>query len=285
MSLSVESLQQRAKKKLPDYSPPLGPPNPANPLVYFDLQLGRDAEDLGGAAPLGRITFELKADVVPKTAENFLQLCKSTDPKMGYKGSRFHRIIANFMLQGGDFTNDNGTGGRSIYGDKFPDENFTLKHLGPGVVSMANGGPNTNGSQFFICTVNTAYLDGKHVVFGQVVDGYEVVDAAESTSIMDGSGRFCYNVVIADCGEVSKAAATASMAAAPAVDVPARRRSSWTPVIARTPVLERASHLGKAFVPRRSASESSMQARVISARQPRSPLAAASRPSLSLKRF
>ncbi|XP_010940596.1 peptidyl-prolyl cis-trans isomerase CYP19-3 [Elaeis guineensis] len=172
----------------------------ANPKVFFDILIGR--------AKAGRILMELFADVTPKTAENFRCLCtgekgigRSGKP-LHYKGSTFHRIIPNFMCQGGDFTRGNGTGGESIYGLKFEDENFKKKHTGPGVLSMANAGPNTNGSQFFICTEKTAWLDGKHVVFGKVIDGYSVVQAMEKVG--SEGGRTSSPVVIEDCGQITE---------------------------------------------------------------------------------
>ncbi|KZF26059.1 hypothetical protein L228DRAFT_216146 [Xylona heveae TC161] len=170
-----------------------------NPVVFFDMSLGGE--------PLGRVKMELFADTVPRTAENFRQFCTGETKNamgrpQGYKGARFHRVIKDFMIQGGDFLNGNGTGSTCIYGTKsFADENFVLRHDTAGLLSMANSGPNTNGSQFFITTTPTPFLNGKHVVFGRVIDGMDVVRKIEHTRT-GRDDRPIQDVTIAQCGEM-----------------------------------------------------------------------------------
>jgi len=159
----------------------------SNPNVYFDISIEGDPTPL-------HIVFRLFDDVVPKTAKNFRELATGKHG-YGYKGSKFHRIIPEFMIQGGDFTKGNGTGGKSIYGEKFPDENFTLKHTKPGILSMANAGKNTNGSQFFITTVTTSWLDNAHVVFGEVVEGSEHLKTIEAQGSTGGAPKRAVTIV------------------------------------------------------------------------------------------
>lgn len=172
---------------------------PARSRVFFDIKIGN--------TEAGRVAFELYNDIVPKTAENFRALCTgekgvgSSGKPLHYKGSAFHRVIKSFMIQGGDFTMGNGTGGESIYGEKFEDENFALKHEKPFLLSMANAGPGTNGSQFFVTTVPTPHLDKKHVVFGEVINGKSIVREIENLPTESGD-KPLQEAVIIDCGEL-----------------------------------------------------------------------------------
>lgn len=174
------------------------PPNPKNPVVFFDVTIGSIAA--------GRIKMELFADIAPKTAENFRQFCTGEHRKnalpQGYKGCQFHRVIKDFMIQGGDFLKNDGTGCTSIYGTKFDDENFVAKHTGPGLLSMANSGINSNGSQFFITCAKCDWLDNKHVVFGRVLgDGLLVVRKIENVAT-GANNKPKLACVISECGEM-----------------------------------------------------------------------------------
>ncbi|KAK0396046.1 hypothetical protein QR680_001542 [Steinernema hermaphroditum] len=171
--------------------------HPDNPIVFFEMS--------AGGAPIGTIIMELYADVAPRTAENFRQFCtgefrKDGNP-IGYKNSQFHRVIKDFMIQGGDFVNGDGTGLTSIYGSKFRDENFQLKHDAPGLLSMANSGPDTNGCQFFVTCAKCDFLDGKHVIFGKVLDGLLTVRKIENAPVGQ-ANKPTIPIVIDQCGEL-----------------------------------------------------------------------------------
>ena len=178
--------------------------------VFFDVEIGGE--------PAGRVEIGLFGDVVPETAENFRALCTgekgntASGIPLHYKGSKFHRVIPGFMCQGGDFTRGNGTGGESIYGEKFKDENFKLSHTQPLLLSMANAGPNTNGSQFFITTAATPHLNGKHVVFGKIVAGEDIIRGIEKQGSR--SGKTMSDIVIADSGELAQAGSGAKAGSA-----------------------------------------------------------------------
>ncbi|KAK4451407.1 cyclophilin-like domain-containing protein [Podospora aff. communis PSN243] len=201
-SIRASSLQSNIRITVRAFSS-----NKMSGQVFFDVEWEGPVLDASGKptrdvkVQTGRINFNLYDDVVPKTTRNFRELCTGQNG-FGYKGSSFHRIIPEFMLQGGDFTRGNGTGGKSIYGEKFADENFVKKHTRPGLLSMANAGPNTNGSQFFVTTVKTSWLDGRHVVFGEVADeeSMKVVQALEATGSGSGAIKYGKKPTIVDSG-------------------------------------------------------------------------------------
>ena len=179
-------------------APPAMQAPAATARTFLDLTIG--------GKPVGRMTFALFGEVAPRTVENFRALCTGeggvgvAGQPLHLKGSSFHRIIPQFMCQGGDFTNGDGTGGESIYGRTFDDESFELKHTGIGQLSMANSGPNTNGSQFFVTIAPCPWLDGKHVIFGELVDGFDVLGKLEMVGSRSGTTKF--PVVVSDCGEL-----------------------------------------------------------------------------------
>ena len=188
----VVTISKNEETRLPTFLP-------ANPQVFFDISIGKEGEE---GHHIGRVVFELFPKKVPKTVENFRSICTGEKgEQLHYKNSIFHRVISGFMMQGGDITHANGTGGLSIYGQKFNDENVWLPHTHGGLLSMANSGPNTNGSQFFITFKDTPHLNGKHIVFGRVVSGYDICQKVEETKSV--SDKPVLDVRIVECGELT----------------------------------------------------------------------------------